>query len=97
MQFGCCIKSGFHGKGFVRLYWYVLKHQSMINEEAAKRVKILVFWEKHGVEATLEAFVVFKTKTFLSSKITPYKSFKIHHHLLGYFSSLPFSNLLFIN
>ena len=64
MQFGCHIESGFHGKGFVRLYWYALKHQHMINEEATERVKILVFWERYGLEATMEAFGVSRRTLF---------------------------------
>lgn len=60
MQFGCHIESGFHGKGFVRLYSYALKHRHMINAEAAERVKILVFLGKYGLEATKEAFGVSK-------------------------------------
>jgi len=75
MQFGCHIESGFHGKGFVRLYSYALKHRYMINEEATRRVKILVFWDKYGLDATMEAFGVsertlFRWKKKLNEKRT---------------------------
>lgn len=67
MQFGCCIKSGFHGKGFVRLYRYAFKHRYMISEQAVKRTKILTFWEKHGLKTTMEAFEV-KRRTLFAWK-----------------------------
>ena len=68
MQFGYHIESGFHGKGFVRLYRYALKHQYMISKQAIKRVKILVFWERYGLEATIEAFGVKRRTLFLWKK-----------------------------
>lgn len=64
MQFGCHIESGFYGKGFARLYSYALKHRHMIKEEAVKRVKVIVLWQKHGLEATMEAFGVSKRTLF---------------------------------
>jgi len=36
----------------------------MISEEAKRRVKILRFWEKYGLEATIEAFGVSKRTLF---------------------------------
>ena len=36
----------------------------MISEEAKRRVKILKFWEKYGIEATIEAFGVSKRTLF---------------------------------
>ncbi len=36
----------------------VLRFRYMIHEEAKERVRILAFWEKHGSEATQEAFSV---------------------------------------
>ena len=52
-------------KGFVNLYNYYLKHQYMITVKARKRLKILVFWKKYGLEATLEAFKVKERTLYL--------------------------------
>lgn len=68
MQFGCSIRSGFYGKGFVRLYRYALKYRTMITETAIKRVKILAFWERHGLPATIEAFGAKRRTLFIWKK-----------------------------
>ena len=68
MQFGCSIRSGFYGHGFVRLYRYAVKYRTMINEEAIKRVRILVFWERYGISAAMEAFNVKRRTLFLWKK-----------------------------
>jgi transposase InsO family protein len=51
-------------KGFVNLYNYALKYRDMVTEKAQRKLKILVFWEKHGLEATEEAFEVKKRTLF---------------------------------
>lgn len=66
MQFGCSIRSGFHGGGFVRLYRYALKYGTM-SHTAQQRVRILAFWERHGLSATMEAFDV-KRRTLFAWK-----------------------------
>lgn len=43
-------------RGFVRLNAYALRWAHMIAKTAKDRARILVFWEKHGLEATREAF-----------------------------------------
>jgi hypothetical protein len=43
-------------KGFARLYNDALKWSRMLTEKAKHKIKVLVFWEKHGLEATLDAF-----------------------------------------
>ena len=40
----------------------------MVSEAALKRMRILVFWEKHGLEATTEAFNVKRRTLFLWKK-----------------------------
>jgi len=65
MQFGCHIKSGFHGQGYVQLYRYALTHRYMIHEQALQKVKILLFWEKHGLAAAMEAFSIKRRTLFL--------------------------------
>jgi transposase InsO family protein len=51
------IRSNLRGtKGFVVAYERLLRFRYMISDTAKKRVQILAFWEKHGTEATIEAF-----------------------------------------
>src|SRR4030042_2290928 len=52
-------------KGFVRMYEYALKWTRMITDKAKYKIKILVFWEKHGLEATLDAFPIKRSTLFL--------------------------------
>jgi hypothetical protein len=40
----------------------------MITERAKSKARILVFWEKHGLEATLDAFSVKRPTLFLWKK-----------------------------
>jgi transposase InsO family protein len=47
-----------HTKGFISLYEYMLRFRRMNTAEVERRVKILAFWEKYGVEATTEAYSV---------------------------------------
>ncbi|MCP3849173.1 MAG: transposase [Gammaproteobacteria bacterium] len=47
-------------RGFVIAYERLLRFKYMISEQAKSRVKILAFWERHGTEATNEAFGVSK-------------------------------------
>lgn len=43
-------------RGFVRLNAYALRFAHMITDNAKDRLKILLFWKKHGLSATMEAF-----------------------------------------
>ena len=47
----------------------VIRFRYMITETAKKRVKILAFWEKHGLEATKEAFGVSRATLFRWQKV----------------------------
>ena len=50
----------FHGiKGFERFAYYCYRYD-MVSKEAQKRYKIVLFYEKFGLEATLEAFEISK-------------------------------------
>jgi hypothetical protein len=51
-------------KGFVSTWYQVLRFRYMITEQAKNRCRILAFWEKHGTEATTEAFRVSKRTLF---------------------------------
>ena len=45
-------------KGFISTWERVLRFRYMITDKAKERCRILAFWEKHGDEATTEAFRV---------------------------------------
>lgn len=60
-----CVYRGI--RGFVRLYNDALRFRYMITEKALHRAKVLAFWEKHGSEATHEAFSV-KRRTLFNWK-----------------------------
>lgn len=47
-----------HTKGFISGWERMLRFRHMITEKAKRRIRILAFWEKHGNEATEEAFKV---------------------------------------
>jgi hypothetical protein len=47
----------------------------MITEKALKKMRILVFWEKYGLEATMEAFNV-KRRTLFEWKSKFVKGWK---------------------
>ena len=43
-------------KGFITVYNDALRYRYMITEKAKFKAKVLIFWEKHGFEAVLDAF-----------------------------------------
>ena len=51
-------------KGFISMWERVLRFRYMITEQAKERCRILAFWEKHGDEATQEAFKVSRRTLF---------------------------------
>ena len=55
-------------KGFINLYEYALKYSYMITDKAKNKAKILSFWAKHGLEATIDAFPVKRSTLFLWKK-----------------------------
>ena len=60
-----------HCKGFYKLYNYGLKHYPnyMITKQAEKRVKILKFWKKYGLQATIDAYGAKQSTLYLWWKI----------------------------
>lgn len=55
------IRSNLRGtRGFVTAYNRLIRFRYMISEKAKERVRILAFWERHGTDATTEAFAVSK-------------------------------------
>src|SRR3989344_5553286 len=51
-------------KGFISTWERVIRFRYMITEQAKERTRILVFWKKHGLEATREAFKVSRPTLF---------------------------------
>ncbi len=51
-------------KGLVSLYDEALRLRDMITPQAEERLKILVFWKKHGDEATKEAYGAARSTLF---------------------------------
>lgn len=51
-------------KGFVRVYESALKYRYMITPKALHKARVLAFWEKHGLRATLDAFKVARRTLF---------------------------------
>jgi len=51
-------------KGLVRLYDEALRLRDMITPQAEERLRILIFWKKHGDEATKEAYGAARSTLF---------------------------------
>lgn len=51
-------------KGFVGLYHTALRSAYMITQKALHKARVLSFWEKHGLTATIEAFSVKRSTLF---------------------------------
>ena len=49
---------GYGIRGFGRLADHALRFLAMVSESAQRRHRALLFWEKYGSEATMEAFKV---------------------------------------
>lgn len=52
------IRLSYKVKGFVRITDYALRYVRMVSDKAKKKAQILIFWEKHGLSATIDAFGV---------------------------------------
>jgi len=52
-------------KGFVRLHDYAIRWSRMVTDKAKRKARILAFWQKHGLEATVEAFGVKRRTLYL--------------------------------
>lgn len=55
-------------KGFITVYNDALRYRYMITEKAKIKAKVLIFWEKHGLEATLDAFPHKRSTLYLWKK-----------------------------
>ena len=52
-------------KGFVKLANYAIRWSRMVTDKAKRKARILAFWQKHGLEATIEAFGVKRRTLYL--------------------------------
>jgi len=52
-------------KGFLTVYNDAIRYEYMITERALEKARILIFWEKHGLQATLDAFPVKRSTVYL--------------------------------
>ena len=55
-------------KGFISTWKRMIRFRDMITQQAKERCRILAFWNKHGTEATEEAFKVKRRTLFLWQK-----------------------------
>jgi len=51
-------------KGFLTIYKDALRYRYMITQKALHKFKVLVFWEKHGIQAAIDAFGVKRRTLF---------------------------------
>jgi transposase InsO family protein len=51
-------------RGFVKLHNDALRYAYMITEKALHKARVLAFWEKHGLQATMDAFKVKRRTLF---------------------------------
>lgn len=51
-------------RGFLKLADYALRWAYMITEKAKQKARVLAFWDKHGLQATMEAFDVKRRTLF---------------------------------
>ncbi|HBB56650.1 TPA: hypothetical protein DEW47_01465 [Patescibacteria group bacterium] len=55
-------------KGFLTVYNDAIRYRYMITAKAKEKTRTLIFWEKYGLEATLDAFPDKKRSTYYSWK-----------------------------
>jgi transposase InsO family protein len=51
-------------KGFISTWERVIRFRDMITKEAQRRMRILIFWQEHGLKATKDAFGVSRRTLF---------------------------------
>ena len=61
-------KPAFKGLHLVTCYNRAVRWNRMLTDKAKKKFEILVFWEKHGIKATMDAFKVRRRTLFLWKK-----------------------------
>lgn len=59
------IQSKYRGiKGFLTVYDRVVRYRHMITKTAQNRYKIIIHWNKHGIESTIDAFSISRRTLF---------------------------------
>jgi len=59
------IQSKYRGvKGFLTVYNRAVRYRYMITKQALRKARVLAFWEKYGLEATIDAFKVKRRTLF---------------------------------
>ena len=68
-----------HCRGFSRMYNYGLRHYPnyMITKEAKQREKILLFWRKYGLQASIDAYGAKRSTLFWWWKIYKESEYKV--------------------
>lgn len=59
------IRVGYGVRGFGRITDWAIRWSRMVTQEAEKRARVLIFWEKHGLKTTRDAFGVSRRTLFL--------------------------------
>ena len=57
-------RKGYNTKGFWKITDYAIRLSRMVTDEAQRRAKILSFWKRYGLKATIEAFGVSRRTLF---------------------------------
>jgi transposase-like protein len=57
-------RKGYNIRGFWKISNYAIRLAYMVTDEAQKRAKILSFWKRYGLKATIEAFGVSRRTLF---------------------------------
>lgn len=57
-------RKGYNIKGFWKITDYAIRLAYMVTDEAQRRAKILSFWKRYGIKATIEAFEVSRRTLF---------------------------------
>jgi len=55
-------------RGFVNLNRYAIRWNCMVTEKAKYKARVLAFWEKHGIQATMDAFKAKERTLYLWKK-----------------------------
>ena len=55
----------YHIKGSVKLNDYAIQYNHMLTDKAKHKARVLAFWEKHNIEATIDAFNIQERTLYL--------------------------------
>ncbi len=52
-------------RGFVQLADYAIRWTRMVTDKAKRKARILAFWQKHGLQAAIDAFGISRRTLYL--------------------------------